>query len=411
MNEAARIALPLTIERVALVMRYVTYILVVSLVGLKQVQGNLQDILVVTVILAVHHAFVHGALWTKRYDLFFTRFNFIINFLEISLIVGLTGPDTSIAYLLFYFFIIGFSVYERRFRRVMLAAILCAASFAVAIAIEKARAGIEEQTGVLIVKVVYVLLAGWLVAVLSERLRVTEERLSTQATRLISSEATLRTILNSAGDPIVVYDDDEFITEANARSAEFFGVPQNKLIGQRIRAYIFDDGTLAHKFANLRVRGEGQSEEIFVNAEGEERTVDLVVRSFIREKARYYVAIIRDVTDRKNLQEATRLANVHLERLNSELRQVDQMKTRFLASISRNMRSPLSAVSGYVEMLLEEALGEINADQRRALQTCRRGLLRVFRLIEDALDLQRLEAKRSSPTAAPRGQPGEPSDE
>jgi signal transduction histidine kinase len=152
---------------------------------------------------------------------------------------------------------------------------------------------------------------------------------------------------------------------------------------------------LAHKFANLRTRGRVQSEEVLVNAEGEERTVEMVTRSYVRDDTRYHVAIIRDISDRKDLQEATRLASIQLERLNIELRQVERLKANFLASISRNMRSPLSAVSGYVEMLLEEELGEVNTGQRKALQTCRRGLLRVFRLIDEALDLHRLETKRS----------------
>ncbi len=400
MNEAARIGIPLAIERMALAIRYVTYFLLIALVGLGYITGNRQDIATITALLVFHHAFVHTVLWTKRYDLLFTRFNFLVNFIEVSAVVVLTGADTSAAYLLYFPFMVGFSAYERRFRRVLFNAFLCMLSYILAVLFETWNVGLEEQTGVLIVKVLYILFTGWLVAVLSERLRKAEENESSHAAQLASSEATLRTILDNAGDPIIVFDENEFIAEANARASEFLMVPPDKLVGQRIRAFIFDDGTLAHKFANLRVRGEGQSEEVFLNAEGEERSVDMVVRTYVRARNRYYVAIIRDVTDRKELQEATRLANAQLDRLNSELRQVERLKTNFLTSISRNMRSPLSAVSGYVEMLLEEELGEINVEQRKALQTCRRGLLRVFRLIDEALDLHRLETKRSQIAAS-----------
>ncbi|MCC6487504.1 MAG: PAS domain S-box protein [Candidatus Hydrogenedentes bacterium] len=396
MTGDARSSLPPTIERMALAIRYISYAFVMFLVSTQLIDSRILDVVLLSAVFLLHQIFVHAVLWLRRYDLFRTRLNFAVNFVEVFLIVFLTGPDTSAAYLLYFPFLIGFSAYERRFRRVMYVTLLCAASYTFAIAFEEYLYSVTEPYGILIIKVLYILFAGWLMAVMSDRLRSVEEALSGQAASLASSEAMLRTILNSAGDPILVYDDNEFIAEANARASEFLRVPREKLVGQRIRAFLFDDGTLSHKFANLRVRGEMQSEEVFVSADGEERVVEVVSRSFIRNHARYYVAIIRDVTDRKNLQEATRLANVQLERLNSELRQVGKLKTGFLTSISQNMRSPLSAVSGYLEMLLEEELGEINADQRKALQTCRRGLLRVFKLIDEALDLHRLETKRSN---------------
>jgi len=406
---AARTDLPVTIERMALAIRYLTYVVLVSLLGFGLFQGTFKDVAVLTVLLALHHAFVHVVLWSKRYDLFFTRLNFLINFAEVSAVVALTGPDTSVGYLLYYLFIIGFSAYERRFRRVMLASVLCALSYALAVTFEAWNAGLDESPGILLVKVAYIVVVGWLVAVLSDRLRVVEVSLSRQAAQLASSEETLRTMLNSTSDPILVFDDNEFIIDSNVRASEFLLVPRERLVGQRVRAFIFDDGTLAHKFANLRTRGTGRSEEVFVNAEGEERSVEMVIRSYLRDDTRYHVAIIRDISDRKDLQEATRLANIQLERLNIELRQVERLRANFLASISRNMRSPLSAVSGYVEMLLDEELGEVNTDQRKALQTCRRGLLRVFRLIDEALDLHRLETKRSRLAARASG-PSDPRD-
>ncbi|MCL4694256.1 MAG: PAS domain S-box protein [Candidatus Hydrogenedentes bacterium] len=403
MNEATRVAIPVIIERMGLAIRYFLYILLLSLVGLGYAKGNAADIAIISIILLVHHGFIHTVLWKKRYDLLFTRANFLINFFEVSVIVVLTGADTTAGYLLYFAFIVAFSAYDRRYWRVLFVSSLCAASYTLAVLWEAWRAGLAEEPGILIVKIVYIFVIGWLVAVLSERLRVAEEVSSRQTAQLASSEATLRTILNSAGDPIIVFDENEFITETNQRAAEFLMVPHEQLVGRRVRAFLFDDGTLANKFAHLRVRGEGQSEEVFVNAEGEERSAEMVVRSYNRDNTCYFVAIVRDVTNRKELQEATRLANIQLERLNSELRQVERLKTNFLASISRNMRSPLSAVAGYVEMMLDEELGEVNAEQRKALQTCRRGLLRVFRLIEEALDLHRLETKRSQIAAAQEG--------
>ena len=67
-----------------------------------------------------------------------------------------------------------------------------------------------------------------------------------------------------------------------------------------------------------------------------------------------------------------------------ELRKVEHLKTGFLKSVSRKLRSPLCAILGYVEMLLDEDLGEIAPEQRRALHTCRRAALRAIGFIDEA---------------------------
>jgi signal transduction histidine kinase len=148
---------------------------------------------------------------------------------------------------------------------------------------------------------------------------------------------------------------------------------------------------------SLRSSGEYHGEQVIINFDGEEHTVDFRAQSFIRDKRQFFVVVAHDITEQKDLQEATRLANTDLERLNRELRQVDYLKTSFLTSMSQKLRSPMSAIMGYVEMLLEEELGELMPDQRKAIQTCRRSALRILRLIDDALELRGPEVARTRP--------------
>jgi PAS domain S-box-containing protein len=377
--------LPIAVERTALLVRYVLYFLVAGLVLADQLAGTVPDLIVVGLIVLGHNSFAHYALYTQRYYLFFTRFNFFLYLLESSFVVYISGADTSSeVHFLYVFMIIGFSAYVRDFWKVMGVSILCTLAFALVIFIEWLRIGLTIDLGILVVRGVIVLVCGWLVASLSQRLADAETTQRRQRKELAASEATLRTILNSTADPIVVFDDHEFIQEANEPAWRFFGLKHDELMGQRIRAFLFDDGTLPQKMSTLRTRGQGHDEEIFVNAQGEECTVEVTVRSFLRDDDRYYVALFRDVTQQKNLQEATRMANLNLERLNRELRQVDELKTGFLTTVAVRLRSPLAAVMGYVDMLLEEELGEVNGAQRHALQTCRRALQRTFRLLDES---------------------------
>jgi signal transduction histidine kinase len=67
------------------------------------------------------------------------------------------------------------------------------------------------------------------------------------------------------------------------------------------------------------------------------------------------------------------------------------MKTQFLATMSQKLRSPLTALLGFVELLLHEELGEITPEQREALQSCRRSARRTFSLMDEALEFGRAE--------------------
>ncbi|MBX7257993.1 MAG: PAS domain S-box protein [Candidatus Hydrogenedentes bacterium] len=402
--ESSNLSLTLLVERVGLWARYLVYVVMSTAFFLGFVTGNIRDFIVLTVVVLLHNTFAHSVFLLKRYSAFSGKLNFFIYLAEATLITHFSGRESSDAYIAFHLLLIGLSAHTRRARTTALATFLCMVAYSGVVVLEWYRIGLALPWGVILFKTLSIGICGWLVAQLMQRFGSIEATVRRQAEDLAASENMLRTILDCAGEPILVFDDQEFITEANDQAAAFLAVAREKLLGNRIRAYLFDDGTLPHKFASLRARGEAQTEEVVVDAHGEERSVDIVYRSFMREGKRYYVALLHDITDRKNLQETTRLANQRLERLNAELRQIDRMKGDFLASISQNLRSPLSAVSGFVEMLLEEELGELNPDQRKALQTCRRGIIRAFKLVDEALDLHRLETKRAqnrSDSAAP----------
>ena len=107
----------------------------------------------------------------------------------------------------------------------------------------------------------------------------------------------------------------------------------------------------------------------------------------MRNQQRFFVVVAHDITERKHLQEATHLANVNLERLNRELQQVNNLKTGLLTAVSQRLRSPLTAILGYLDMLLNDELGPLPPEQRKILQNARRTTLRVFALIDEALDV------------------------
>jgi len=383
-NQESHIAICLAIERLALVARYVIYFFLGGLYLLGFAPGTMTDFGIITAVVLFHNAFAHWALTGKRHHLLFGRLNFAIYFTETCLVVLFTGAEESDLYVLFHLILVGFSAYVPRYRRILQVGALACLGYGGIILIEWAMEGITMPAGIIAAKLVFIPVSAWLLGTISERLRQIEERSLALAETAATSEATLRTVLNTAADPILVCDENEFITDANARACAMLRIEQKELMGQRLRTFIFDDGTLPGKLAEVRTRGEAAAEEILLDVDGQEVSVTMTLRSFVRDRKRYFAAMFRDITDERNLRETERQAALSVERLERELRKVEHLKTGFLKSVSRKLRSPLCAILGYVEMLLDEDLGEIAPEQRRALHTCRRAALRAIGFIDEA---------------------------
>ena len=378
----------LRIERTLLAFRYGAYLLVVLLNTAGYVALPSSSLVAITIGALVQHAFVHGVLHTGRYELFVTPLNFFLNLLKISLIVGLTAGENSAFGFLYLLLIIGYCIYEPHFKGTLRVTLVCCIAYAVVILIHWTIEGPSAHTSNVTVYYIGIIACGWFMSLIGRTLRRTEQDARVRAQALASSEATLRAILDSTPSPIIVYEENEFISDVNARACEFLGVPRQRLIGRRIRTFLFDDGTLPNKLATLRGKGEYHGEAIAIREDGEERDVDLLVRSFIRDGRRLFVTMMHDITEQKELHEASRQAHQKLEQVNRELQQIGALRAAFFATISQRLRSPLSAILGFTDMLLQEELGEINTDQRKALQSCRRSVRRVFELVDETLDFE-----------------------
>lgn len=340
--------------------------------------------------LLAHNAFAHYVALTGRKHWYLTGTNSIVHIISCTVLVTVTGGSTSAFAITYFLILLAQVLYAPHFTRTYTVLMLCILAYTVSAFIhwivwretpDPVRLGVTYFS---------LFFCYELIRSLANLLYTIELGLQSRARELASSKATLRTILDAADSPIIVYDDNEFITEVNTRACEFLECPRDSLLGTRFRQYFFDDGTLPNKLATLKSRGEYHGEAIAVRPEGEELNVTFSVRSYIREGRRFFVALLHDITEQKHLQEATRSANIELEKINRELQQVDALRNEFHATISQRLRSPLSAILGYTDLLLNEELGELNSPQRKALQTCRRSVSRVFALVDEAFEARGL---------------------
>jgi len=129
---------------------------------------------------------------------------------------------------------------------------------------------------------------------------------------------------------------------------------------------------------------------------------------FIRDEKNRPTGIIgvsRDITSRKRTdeqlerqKEESEAANLEIKKLikeleikNESLTRTAQMKSDFVSHVSHELRTPLTAVKEGISIVCDESAGPLNAEQKDFLQTAESSINRLIRLINNILDLQKIE--------------------
>jgi len=106
------------------------------------------------------------------------------------------------------------------------------------------------------------------------------------------------------------------------------------------------------------------------------------------------IMLIRGIKEEIKRKEELQIMADRLAIANDELRKLDNAKTEFISIASHQLRTPLTAIKGFVSLLLEGAYGEVNPEAREAINKIHLSGERLIRLVEDLLNVSRIEAGR-----------------
>jgi PAS domain S-box-containing protein len=225
-------------------------------------------------------------------------------------------------------------------------------------------------------------------------------------------EQRFREILEAAPDAILQVDAQGRIILLNRVAEDMFGYTREELLEQPVEVLIPEelrgrhDAHRAHyhKHPMTRAMGSGLMLE-GVRKDGSRFPIEISLSPSHSSEGFRVTAIIRDTTERRLAEErlrrvqeeyTQRLAetNAELEMTNRELERANRLKTEFLASMSHELRTPLHTIIGFSELLAEELEGPLNDKQRRFVQHVHKDSLHLLELINDILDISKIEAGR-----------------
>jgi PAS domain S-box-containing protein len=239
-------------------------------------------------------------------------------------------------------------------------------------------------------------------------MRLLAQGLGNAATLRVQAEEQLRyqlqlsqNISDKAADSIFVTDDKGRVTFINPEAVKTFGFTPEELTDQplhdRIHHHYRDGRPFAREECVLeRIHATGKTvrnyEDVFFRKDGSAVNVECSNAPLEVNGQRVgAVLMARDVTEQKAQEEIGRRSR-ELEEQNLRIQEGSRLKNEFFANMSHELRTPLNAVIGFSEYMVDEKAGPINAQQREYLTDVLTSAKHLLQLINDVLDLAKLEA-------------------
>ena len=182
------------------------------------------------------------------------------------------------------------------------------------------------------------------------------------------------------------------ISSWNRGAEQIHGHAADDILGQPF-ARLFTDadsrvGNPDRLLAAVRVRGNLAEECWLVRSDNSRIWADITMTAMQDgDSIAGYAVVVRNITHRKE-------AIDNLQDINSRLADASRLKSDFLAKMSHELRTPLTAMLGFSDVLLKGLDGELSSIQQEDVSRIRRSGLSILELINDILDLSKIESGR-----------------
>lgn len=179
-------------------------------------------------------------------------------------------------------------------------------------------------------------------------------------------------LVEGSPDGMVIVDRSRMVRYANAAALSLFGRKWEQFVGR-----LFEYELAMDRSVELNLRGRN----------GEELAAEMRLAEIEWKGYPAWLASIRDVSEMRKLEKAR--AEV------KERRHTDQLKDQLLSTVAHELRTPLSVVKAVVGTLRDHLAGPLTKEQTEMVATADRHIGRLTRLLNNFLDLSRLESRRA----------------
>ena len=234
--------------------------------------------------------------------------------------------------------------------------------------------------------------------------------------------ATLTHYLSKyANDFIILLDENFRFLEVNERTVDFYGYTREEMIGMHATQLRVSEtkNAFTKQIDLAQTSGKALYETLHQRKDGTIFPVEINLRAIEIEGRKFYQAVIRDITERKQAEEQVSRLNQDLRRYAEVLEQrvaertaelvvakeraeaADKIKSAFLATMSHELRTPLNSIIGFTGIMLQGLAGPLNEEQHKQMTMVQNSSRHLLSLINDVLDISKIESGQLTLTASP----------